>query len=62
MILRGGNKEMLIDKLNIILNSNDEFSPKYIISSFVKNNLNNIPTMSIDAIALSCHTSKKSNF
>ena len=27
---------MLIDKLNIILNSNDEFSPKYIISSFVK--------------------------
>ena len=49
---------MLIDKLNIILNSNDEFSPKYIISSFVKNNLNDIPTMSIDAIALSCHTSK----
>ena len=49
---------MLIDKLNIILNSNDEFSPKYIISSFVKNNLKDIPTMSIDAIALSCHTSK----
>ena len=24
---------MLIDKLNIILNSNDEFSPKYIICS-----------------------------
>lgn len=49
---------MLLDKLNIILNSSDEFSPKYIISSFVKNNLNDIPTMSIDAIALSCHTSK----
>ena len=49
---------MLIDKLNIILNSNDEFSPKYIISSFVKNNLYEIPSMSIDAIALSCHTSK----
>ena len=30
---------MLLDKLNIILNSSDEFSPKYIISSFVKNNL-----------------------
>ena len=41
-----------------MLNSNDEFSPKYIISSFVKNNLKDIPTMSIDAIALSCHTSK----
>ena len=49
---------MLLDKLNIILNSNDEFSPKYIISSFVKNNLYEIPSMSIDAIALSCHTSK----
>ncbi len=49
---------MLIDKLNIILNSNDEFSPKYVISLFVKNNLNDIPTMSLDAIALSCHTSK----
>ena len=35
---------MLIDKLNIILNSNYEFSPKYIISSFVKNNLKDIPT------------------
>lgn len=53
---------MLLDKLNIILNSSDEFSPKYIISSFVKNNLNDIPTMSIDAIALSVHTSKKPNF
>ena len=30
---------MLLDKLNIILNSSDEFSPKYIISSFVKNTL-----------------------
>ena len=49
---------MLLDKLNIILNSSDEFSPKYIISSFVKNNLYEIPSMSIDAIALSCHTSK----
>lgn len=49
---------MLIDKLNIILNSNDAFSPKYVISLFVKNNLNDIPTMSIDTIALSCHTSK----
>ena len=48
---------MLLDKLNIILNSSDEFSPKYIISSFVKNNLNDIPTMSIDAIALLCHLS-----
>ena len=53
---------MLIDKLNIILNASDEFSPKYIISSFVKNNLNDIPTMSIDAIALSCHTSKSKIF
>lgn len=49
---------MLLDKLNIILNSSDEFSPKYIISSFVKNNLYEIPSMSIDTIALSCHTSK----
>ena len=49
---------MLLDKLNIILNSSDEFSPKYIISSFVKNNLYEIPSMSIDAIALSCNTSK----
>ena len=49
---------MLIDKLNQILNSEDESSVSYVISLFIKKNLKEIPDLSIDYIACSCHTSK----
>lgn len=49
---------MLMDKLNNIINTNDNSSVKCIISHFIKNNLSDIPNMSIDYMALSCHTSK----
>ena len=49
---------MLIDKLNQILNSEDESSVSYVISLFIKKNLKEIPELSINYIACSCHTSK----
>ena len=49
---------MLIDKLNQILNFEDESSVSYVISLFIKKNLKEIPKLSIDYIACSCHTSK----
>lgn len=50
--------KMLIDKLNQILNSEDESSVSYVISLFIKKNLKEIPELSINYIACSCHTSK----
>ena len=49
---------MIVDKLNVIINSYDEQSTKYVISQFVINNIDKIPNMSINQIAQSCHTSK----
>lgn len=49
---------MIVDKLSVIINSYDEQSTKYIISQFIKNNINKVPNMSINQIAQSCHTSK----
>lgn len=49
---------MLMDKLNEIINTNDQSSIKYVISHFIKNHLKDIPDMSIDYIAHACHTSK----
>ena len=49
---------MIVDKLNVIINSYDEQSTKYVISQFVINNIDKIPNMSINKIAQSCHTSK----
>ena len=55
-VFTGG--KMLIDKLNQILNSEDESSVSYVISLFIKKNLKEIPELSINYIACSCHTSK----
>ena len=49
---------MIVDKLNVIINSYDEQSTKYVISQFVINNIEKVPNMSINQIAQSCHTSK----
>ena len=49
---------MIVDKLNTILNSYPTDSTKYTISHFIKNHILEIPTMSINTIALNCNTSK----
>ena len=49
---------MIVDKLNVIINSYDEQSTKYVISQFIINNIEKVPNMSINEIAQSCHTSK----
>lgn len=49
---------MLMDKLNEILNSAEESSLKYVISQYIKQNIDQIATYSIQKIADDCFTSK----
>ncbi|MBD7913828.1 MurR/RpiR family transcriptional regulator [Clostridium sp. Sa3CUN1] len=49
---------MIIDKVNDILNSNTNKSTLYVLCSFIKKNIEQIPSMSIDDIAKSSYMSK----
>ncbi|GET09369.1 MurR/RpiR family transcriptional regulator [Ligilactobacillus agilis] len=49
---------MIMDKLNMMINYSDESSTKYNISKFIKNNINEIPNMTITQLAALCYTSK----
>ena len=40
-----------MDKLNMMINYSDESSTKYNISKFIKNNINEIPNMTITQLA-----------
>ncbi len=53
-----GAENMIIDKLNEVLNSVDTHTTMYVFCYYVKSHMNEVSHMTIDEIAQNCYTSK----